>query len=65
MKGSGVGRNMAATISRAARGPLAAAWFAGAIAPLVMHSTLALAIASFLMMNVGLVAWLWVRRRLQ
>ena len=45
-------------------------WFAwglvaGVIAPLVMHSTLALAIASFLMMNVGLVALLWVRRRLQ
>jgi MFS transporter, DHA1 family, multidrug resistance protein len=36
---------------------------AGVIAPLVMHSTLALAIASLLMMSVGLVAWLFLRSR--
>ncbi len=36
---------------------------AGVIAPLVMHSTRALAITSLLMMSVGLVAWLFVKRR--
>ncbi len=36
---------------------------AGVIAPLVMHSTLALAIASLCMLCVGLVAWLLVHRR--
>jgi DHA1 family bicyclomycin/chloramphenicol resistance-like MFS transporter len=34
---------------------------AGVIAPLVMHSTRALAITSLLMMSVGLVAWLFVK----
>jgi MFS transporter, DHA1 family, multidrug resistance protein len=36
---------------------------AGGIAPLVMHSTRALAVASLLMMCVGLVAWVWLRTR--
>jgi len=36
---------------------------AGAIAPLVMHSTQALAVASLLMMSVGLVAWIYVHRQ--
>ncbi|MDB5751384.1 MAG: putative transporter [Ramlibacter sp.] len=36
---------------------------AGAIAPLVMHSALALALASLLMMCIGLVAWVFLRRR--
>ena len=36
---------------------------AGVIAPLVMHSTVGLAAASLLMMSVGVVAWLWVKRR--
>ncbi len=36
---------------------------AGVIAPLVMHSTLWLALASLLMMGVGLVAWIWLHRR--
>ena len=35
---------------------------AGAIAPLVMHSTRALAVTSLLMMGVGLVAWVFVRK---
>jgi DHA1 family bicyclomycin/chloramphenicol resistance-like MFS transporter len=35
---------------------------AGAIAPLVMHSTRALAVASLLMMGVGLVSWVFVRK---
>jgi DHA1 family bicyclomycin/chloramphenicol resistance-like MFS transporter len=34
---------------------------AGVIAPLVMHSTRALAVTSLLMMCVGLVAWLFVK----
>jgi len=36
---------------------------AGLIAPLVMHSTVAMAAVSLLMMCVGLVAWIYVRRR--
>jgi len=36
---------------------------AGVIAPLVMHSTRQLAVASLLMMCVGLVSWLYVKRR--
>jgi len=36
---------------------------AGAIAPLVMHSTVALAAASLAMMMVGLLAWLWLHQR--
>lgn len=36
---------------------------AGLIAPLIMHSTVAMAAASLAMMCVGLVAWLYVRRR--
>jgi DHA1 family bicyclomycin/chloramphenicol resistance-like MFS transporter len=34
---------------------------AGAIAPLVMHSAVALAATSLLMMSVGLFAWIWVK----
>ena len=36
---------------------------AGLIAPLIMHSTVAMAAASLAMMCVGLVAWIYVRRR--
>jgi len=36
---------------------------AGVVAPLVMHSTLALAGASLAMMMVGLLAWLGLHRR--
>jgi DHA1 family bicyclomycin/chloramphenicol resistance-like MFS transporter len=36
---------------------------AGVIAPLIMHSTVLMALASLLMMCVGLFAWLVVRRR--
>ena len=38
---------------------------AGLIAPLVMHSTVALATASLLMMGVGVLAWIWVKPRLE
>ena len=37
---------------------------AGVLAPLVMHSTLLLALASLGLMGIGLIAWLGVRRRL-
>ena len=37
---------------------------AGVIAPLVMHSTVALAATSLLMMSVGVFAWIWVKPRL-
>jgi DHA1 family bicyclomycin/chloramphenicol resistance-like MFS transporter len=36
---------------------------AGVIAPLVMHSTFALACASLAMLGVGLSSWLWLHRR--
>jgi DHA1 family bicyclomycin/chloramphenicol resistance-like MFS transporter len=35
---------------------------AGVVAPLVMHSTLALSLASLGLLSVGLVAWLFVKR---
>ena len=36
---------------------------AGVIAPLVMHSTVWLAISSLLMLSLGLVAWTYIRHR--
>ena len=36
---------------------------AGVIAPLVMHSTVAMALASLLMMGLGLCAWFYIRHR--
>ena len=42
---------------------LANAFVAGVLAPLVMYSTVALALTSALMMSVGVVAWLWVKPR--
>ena len=44
-------------------GSLANALVAGAVAPLVMHSTVALAVTSMLMMSIGVVAWVWVKPR--
>ena len=44
-------------------GSLANAVVAGVVAPLVMHSTVALAAASMLMMSIGVVAWIWVKPR--
>ena len=38
---------------------------AGLLAPLVMHSPLALAVASLGLMCIGLVSWLWVKPRLR
>lgn len=36
---------------------------AGMVAPLVMHSTLALALTSLAFLGIGLLAWQWVRQR--
>ena len=44
-------------------GSMANAVVAGVIAPLVMHSTVALAVASTLMMSIGVFAWIWVKPR--
>jgi DHA1 family bicyclomycin/chloramphenicol resistance-like MFS transporter len=54
----GMASSLQAVIGSAANGVVA-----GAIAPLVMHSAQALAVTSLLMMSVGLVAWLVLRRR--
>jgi len=56
-------RGMASSL-QAAIGSAANGFVAGVIAPLVMHSTAALAFAALLMMSVGLVAWVWVKPRL-
>jgi DHA1 family bicyclomycin/chloramphenicol resistance-like MFS transporter len=53
----GMASSMQACIASAANGVVA-----GALVPLVMHSTVALAAAALVLMSVGLVAWLWVRR---
>lgn len=55
-------RGMASSL-QAVIGSTANGLVAGVIAPLVMHSTLALAVTSILMMGIGLVAWLWLHRR--
>jgi len=44
-------------------GSMANAAVAGVIAPLVMHSTIGLALTSMAMMSVGVVAWIWVKPR--
>ncbi|MBA3772879.1 MAG: multidrug effflux MFS transporter [Ramlibacter sp.] len=54
----GLASSLQAVIGSTANGVVA-----GVIAPLVMHSTRALALASLLMMSVGLVAWIYVYRR--
>jgi len=54
----GMASSLQAFIGSAANGIVA-----GAVAPLVMHSTRALAVASLLMMSVGLFAWLFVKQR--
>jgi len=56
-------RGMASSV-QACVGSLANALVAGAIAPLVMHSAAALALASFALMAIGVGAWLWVKPRL-
>ena len=53
----GMASSLQACVGSAANGVVA-----GVVAPLVMHSPVALALASFGLMSVGLVAWIWVRR---
>lgn len=54
----GMASSMQAFIGASANGVVA-----GVVAPLVMHSTKALALTSLLMMSVGLVAWVFLRKR--
>jgi DHA1 family bicyclomycin/chloramphenicol resistance-like MFS transporter len=54
----GMASSLQACVGAAANGVVA-----GVIAPLVMHSTRSLAVASILMMSVGLVAWVFLRTR--
>ena len=54
----GLSSSLQAVIGSTANGLVA-----GAIAPLVMHSTRALAISSILFLGVGLLAWLFLHRR--
>ncbi|HWP20918.1 MAG TPA: multidrug effflux MFS transporter [Burkholderiaceae bacterium] len=53
----GLASSLQAVVASVANGIVA-----GVVAPLVMHSTLQLAIASLLMLSVGLVAWMVLRR---
>ncbi len=57
-------RGMASSVQSCV-GSLANAAVAGVLAPLVMHSAVALAFTSVGLMAVGIVAWLWVKPRLQ
>ena len=54
----GMASSLQAFIGASANGVVA-----GVIAPLVMHSTVALAAASLAMLSVGLFAWIWLHRR--
>ena len=54
-------RGMASSL-QACVGSAANGLVAGVVAPLVMHSTVALAVASMALMGVGLVAWRWLKR---
>ena len=55
-------RGMASSV-QAFIGSMANGIVAGVIAPLVMHSTFLLALASTLMLSIGVVAWVWVKPR--
>jgi DHA1 family bicyclomycin/chloramphenicol resistance-like MFS transporter len=56
-------RGMASSV-HSSLGSAANALVAGVLAPLVMHSAVGLALASFGLMATGLIAWTWVKRRL-
>jgi MFS transporter, DHA1 family, multidrug resistance protein len=56
-------RGMASSVQSCV-GSLANAAVAGIVVPLVMHSTLALALTSMGMMAIGVLAWIWVKPRL-
>jgi len=54
----GMASSLQAVIAATANGIVA-----GAVAPLVMHSTMAMALTSIGMLGIGLVAWMWLHRR--
>ena len=54
----GMASSLQACIGSAANGLVA-----GVVAPLVMHSTVALATTSLLMLGIGIASWLWVKPR--
>lgn len=54
----GMASSLQACIASVANG-----FVAGVIAPIVMHSTQALAWASLAMLGIGVFAWMWVKRR--
>lgn len=56
-------RGMASSL-QACIGSASSGMVAGVMAPLVMHSTVALATSALGLMGIGAVAWLWVRTRL-
>jgi DHA1 family bicyclomycin/chloramphenicol resistance-like MFS transporter len=55
-------RGMASSL-QACIGSTANGIVAGVVVPLVMHSTLALALTSMSMLGIGLLAWLWLHKR--
>ena len=55
-------RGMASSL-QAFIGSTANGLVAGVLAPLIMHSTLALAAASLVLMSIGLLAWSWLHHR--
>ncbi len=55
-------RGMASSL-QAFVGSTANGMVAGVVVPLIMHSTLLLAIASLLMMGIGLLAWIYLHHR--
>lgn len=57
-------RGMASSV-QSCIGSAANGLVAGVVAPLVMHSTLALAITSLLLMGIGLSAWIWVKPQMK
>jgi MFS transporter, DHA1 family, multidrug resistance protein len=57
-------RGMASSL-QACIGSVANAFVAGVVSPLVMHSAVQLAAASLGLSCIGLVAWIWVRPRLE
>jgi DHA1 family bicyclomycin/chloramphenicol resistance-like MFS transporter len=56
-------RGMASSL-QAFVGSLANSLVAGVVSPLVMHSSIGLALASMALMGTGLIAWVWVKPRL-
>lgn len=56
-------RGMASSL-QACIGSTANGLVAGVVAPLVMHSTLSLAVTALALLGIGLLAWMWVEPRL-